>query len=120
MTTRVDFSGQAKVPPAGPLVVTLGRPNAGKEWDLRALTICDESSPQTQHSTTAFIVGGSSETSLNPVDIKDVALCIPNTATYSRGTIILQSNDVLQVWAYGLPAGLDVLVTGQVETEQDR
>ncbi len=108
-----------------PLVLDLGAPNDGVEWDLRRLTVMDQVHPEKVYLNVVTIVltpkGSGTPGVINPIEVADATpFGLPAPGTWSRGTIVLSPGERVQAWIYaGTPAGLvggeELIATGQVE-----
>jgi hypothetical protein len=116
--TRRELSNTGQVPASGPLAIDLGAPVSGFVWDVRRITIIDAIDPTLTFTGTVFVVtpqGGDTQV-LRPNEIADVTACgLPAVATYSRGTIVLEPNEHVQVWLYNVTPATRIIAVAQVE-----
>ena len=117
---RREASASGTADGTNPVVLDLGAPASGNQWDVRRVIVVDGGNPTTAHTTgiTVFVVTphGGAQNLFQPSEIADVTACgIPAAASWSRGTIVLMPLERIELWIYGLSASTKVIGTMQAE-----
>lgn len=116
---RYEYSGQGTADGVNPLVIKFGQPPSGRTWDLRSVALMDATNPVTTHDATVFVLCPKGDTpTFLPSEVRDVTPCgLPTANHYSRGTIVMEPLESVQLWIYSLPASTIITATIQVEEE---
>jgi hypothetical protein len=107
---------------ADPLVLDLGNPVAGNRWDLRRLAVVENGSPATARACTVFVVTphGNAAT-FNAGQVDDVSTAgLPLAFRWSEETVVLQADDHILVFVYGLGTGGSLSIVANAQVEETR